>query len=140
MPILATDLRWSWDGDFVVTDGDLADTSLNRLLSLIQEAKSRVKSDIGDWKLHPYLGASLSELQGEPNTPALAQEGVTRIKAALEKNNFIPSGMVDVSYVPIDNETILFKIKISIAGANNNEIIQLGLVVDFAEEGIFFIE
>jgi len=54
------DLRWTDSGDITLgKDGDLGDTSKHSLLSFLQEVKTRIRSELYDWKLHPHICASL---------------------------------------------------------------------------------
>lgn len=93
-----TDLLWSNVGDVVFGhDGDIADTRFDPLLAVGQDVYDRGKSDIGDWKESPLVGATISDFSGEPNT----RKNGTRLKRRLI-NSMIPYGVIDPADVSVD--------------------------------------
>jgi hypothetical protein len=110
-PFRQIDLQWSWNGDLEIDEvGDLADTSSSSLKSFIQEAATRVRSDLYDWEMHPELGASLSDLVGEPNDEITAKEGRAKIISALTKGGLCNANLVKVRYMPVSRHQILYNV------------------------------
>jgi hypothetical protein len=137
------DLFWSRSGDFALgSDGDLADTSSNILWSFRQECMTRIQASLGDWALHPSIGADLDSIQGESNSPEIAERGKTLIIGALSYGGFCDSGDVSVRYVPVDRETIMYDITVSVAPTDENgevNFVKLGLLHQLTESAVTFI-
>ena len=139
-PHRVNDLRWTWNGDFVIgNQGDLMDTSAHELLSFIQEVKTRVRSDLYDWKLHPSLGASLSDLIGELNNKEIAERGKARIISALVRDGFVGARFIKVNYIPIDQNHLMYRLSIVIPDMVQGEEIELNLLLDTNEFEILFL-
>jgi len=135
------DLKWTWNGDLIIDQyGDLADTADNSLRSFIQEIRTRVRSDLGDWRMQPHVGASLSELIGEPNSEETAEAGKVRIISALTKDNFIAATAIRIRYTPVDQNAILYNIQIRLPDLTNDEVVNLTLVLDIDEYEVTFLE
>jgi len=134
------DLEWVWSGDLVLNDGgDVKDTSRNPLLSFIQEARTRVRSDLYDWAIHPHIGAGLSDFIGEPNTKQTAESGKARIIAALIKDDFCNQDAIDVRYVPVDRHQILYRVKIALPDVAESDIVTLNLLLTTDEFQVTFL-
>ncbi len=139
-PVKVNDLRWSVGGDLVIgSDGDLCDTKASSYLSFIQEIKTRLQSDLYDWKTQPHIGASLSDLQGEPNNQDTAEEGRTRITTALTKDDLVSIQSLKVSYLPVDINHIMYKVTINLAGFSTDEQIVLNALLDVNEYELMFV-
>jgi hypothetical protein len=139
-PHRVKDLRWTWNGDLVIGEnGDLTDTSAHELLSFVQEIKTRVQSELYDWKLHPYLGASLSDLIGGPNNERTAEEGKARIVAALMRDGFIAKRYIKVVYLPVDRHHLMYRLSITVPDMVEGEQIELNLLVNTNEFEILFL-
>lgn len=135
-----SDFEFSWDGDFVIDDGgDIKSTDRNRIDSFVQEVKTRVRSSVKDWAMHPDLGASLFDLIGEPNDKKIAEEGSIRIKSALTRDGFIAAGSLRVRYMPVDQNSILYNIIVRIPDLANDEELSFSLLFDSNEQDIQFI-
>ena len=131
------DLRWSWNGDLVISHvSDLEDTGLS-YDSFVQEALTRIKSDLGDWVMHENLGSSLTDLIGEPNSKKTAEEGKVRILASLTRDGFCDPGKIKIRYVPVDIYTIYYDVSISLPGLK--ELIRIALAFDSNEKSIIFL-
>ena len=134
----ANDLRWSWNGDLVIgQDSDLDDTGINTYDSFVQEVITRIKSDLGDWVMHPGLGSDLTNLIGEPNNRVTAEEGRIRILSSLTNNQFCDPSRIKIRYMPIDIHTIYYDLSISVPGLT--EPIKLAFAFDSNERSITFI-
>jgi hypothetical protein len=116
------DLAWTLNGDLALgKDGDIADTSHDVLKSLRQEIRTRIRSSLEDWAMHPSIGANLDEIIGEPNNKATAETGKNRIIDSLIRDNFMTEGDVKVKYVPVDDHRILYIITVSVAPTVEND-------------------
>jgi len=138
-----TDLVWTSRGDYVIGhDGDLMDSEQDPLRSLVQEIKTRVGGDQGDWSVFPQIGANISDFVGEPNTKVTAEGMSTRINAALARNGFINTKDIKIKYIPVDREKILLRVSIKVAPtiANaNTELLTLHGLYNYKENQVSFI-
>ena len=139
-PHKVVDLRWTWNGDLVIgPTGDLLDTSVHELLSFVQEAKTRVRSELYEWKLHPDLGASLSDLIGRPNTRGIANEGKARIIASLSRDGFLAQKYITVRSIPVDRNHLMYRLKIRLPDMSGSESIEINLLLDTEEFSFLFV-
>lgn len=139
-PFYVKDLKYVWSGDFELADnGDLKDTSGNRLQSFVQEVQTRLYADLYDWELQPHIGASLSELKGEPNDRDTAEAGKAMIIAALTKDGLCDKSAVQVRYSPVGRHNLLYRIKIVLPEASGTEIVDLSMLVDTVETEVMFL-
>jgi len=140
LPYRVKDLRWTPNGDLVIgQDGDIGDTSLHSLASFVQEVRTRLMSELYDWRLHPQLGADLSSLVGEANTRNLAEEGKAMIVASLTRDGFCSPGYVTVRYIPVAIDEILYTVRIALPNTTQQEVIELSLVVRTDEFEMVFV-
>lgn len=134
------DLWWGWSGDLVIgPDGDLKDTSEHDLVSFMQEAQTRLRGELYDWALHPHIGASLTDLVGETNSRETAEDGKTRIIAALTKDSFVDTLRIKVRYVPVGLHKILYSVVLSVPNIGADEIVNLSLLWDAEASTILFL-
>ena len=139
-PHRINDFRWTWNGDLVIGEtGDIKDTRQHDLLSFVQEVKTRVRSELYDWQLHPYLGASLSDLIGEANNKELAEQGKARIVSSLTRNGLVARRFIKVTYAPVDRHHLMYRLKITIPDMIEGEQIELNLLLDTNEYEILFV-
>ena len=131
----SVDLFFSNTGDFAVgPDGDLAGTESDMLLSFRQECLNRVKSELQDWALHPWLGAGLSVIVGEPNTKSTAEKGKELIENALTMGAFVNSNDVNIKYIPVSNDALVYIIEVAVVPTDENDfedMIKINLLFDF---------
>ncbi|MGL4820212.1 MAG: hypothetical protein ACRC5C_09545 [Bacilli bacterium] len=73
---------------------------------------NRIMTENPDWLHHKSIGADLVELIGMPNTRETGQIGIEKIKDCLTKDGFLKEEQMDIRCVPVNGETILFKIEI----------------------------
>jgi hypothetical protein len=140
LPHRVNDLRWTWNGDLVIGEnGDLVDTTAHQLLSFVQEIKTRVRSELYDWQLHPYLGAALIDLVGEPNNREIAEQGKARIISALARDGFVARRYIKVAYVPVDRHHLMYRLTITVPDMIQGEQIELSLLLDTSEFEILFL-
>jgi hypothetical protein len=139
-PYRVKDFEFSVDGDFVIgEDGDISTTDPKRSTSFVQELRTRARSSVQDWEMHPNLGASLFDLIGEPNDKTIAEEGAARIKAALVRDGFIDSSLVRVRYMPVDQNSILYNILVDLPDLADNDTLSFSLVFDTNQQDVKFI-
>lgn len=133
---MATDFYWTLDGDFALgADGDLRDTSFDPLRSTWQEMRTRVRSSTKDWAPWPSLGANLDELIGSPNNRITAEEGKTKIISALTMNGFMKKEQLNIRYVPITENRLVYFIRATVFVPSTIEtrLLQLVLLYDTFE-------
>lgn len=116
------DLLWTLNGDLAPgKDGDIADTSHDVLKSFRQEIRTRVRSALEDWEMHPEIGADLDEIIGEPNNKQTAEKGKSRIIDSLIRDNFMSETDIKVKYVPVDQNRILYILTVSVTPTAEND-------------------
>lgn len=134
------DLFFNGAGDITIDgDRDVASTEHDILLSLKQEIRNRVKSDLSDWTVHPWIGAGLTEIVGEPNSKETAEIGKEKILNSLTTGAFVAAQDVNITYMPVSKDAIAYRIKISVEPTEENdyaEDIQLTLVLDLNNDNI----
>ncbi len=106
-----TDLWFTPDGDYWIDEtGDLKDTTRLYGRSLIQEVRSRLSANRGDWILHPLLAANLEEQLGEPGTSKTIISIVNAIIKALTFDNLVLPNELEIYPLPISSEHVIFRI------------------------------
>lgn len=139
---MSVDLYWTLDGDVTLgKEGDLRDTSFDPLRSVWQEMRTRCRSSYKDWILHPTLGANLDELLGRMNNRMTAEEGKTNIIAALTQGGFISRNAINVKYMPLARNWLLYIIEARayIPSANRSQLLKIQLLYDTLEGGLSVI-
>lgn len=106
MLVKQLDLAFSKNGDYVLEDGDLKDTSWDPWESFKQEVRTRLCSIKGDWKLHPQLGADLITELGMPNTQETGERIKTKATLALLAHGFVSKEDFSLRVFPLFLETI----------------------------------
>ena len=138
------DLFFNNAGDITIDgDKDIASTEHDVLLSFKQEIRNRVKSDFRDWAVHPWLGAGLTEIVGEPNSKETAEIGKEKILNSLTTGAFIAAQDVNITYMPVSKDAIAYRIKISVEPTEENnyaEDIALTLVLDLNNDNIVTVQ
>lgn len=115
------DLFFNSSGDFALDSaGDIASTESDMLLSLKQEVYSRLKSDLQDWSLYSWIGAGLNEIIGEPNSRKTAEIGKEKIENALTIGAFLDAEDVNIKYVPVAKDTLMYIIEIAVEPTSEN--------------------
>jgi hypothetical protein len=138
----SVDLMWTSRGDCYIQDGDLMDTSLDPLRSLVQEVKTRASADIGDWNVFPDIGSNISDLVGEPNNKITAESMKTKILSALARHGFILTSDLEISYVPVDIDKLMVRIKIKVAPTLQNgktEFLVVASIYNYKEDQILYM-
>lgn len=95
------------EGDFVVDEsGDFALTEDYE--SARQDITNRIRTQTGDWRSHPDIGADLELLEGEPNTRETGQRGEEQIYRTLTYDNRFDTEDLHVRAVPTSIDSIDF--------------------------------
>lgn len=138
-----TDFYWSWRGDFIIgPDGDIFSTENEPLRSLVQEVRTRLQSELGDWALYPDLASNLSGLVGEANNKQTAEAGKARITSVLSKYGLVDTKDITVSYIPISVDAILYRIKIRVSPTQANgymDAITINISYNYTDNNIHFL-
>jgi len=128
------DLFFNSAGDFALDNtGDIASTESDLLLSFKQEIYNRVKSDLQDWSMYSWIGAGLSEIIGEPNTRETAEIGKEKIKTALTIGAFLSAEDVNIKYVPVAKDALMYILEINVDATPENGYtseVQVTLLLD----------
>jgi len=137
------DLYWSRSGDLIMNNnGDLLDTEQDRLRSLVQEVRTRIQSDQQDWDLYPDLGANLSALIGQPNNKITAESGKAKIIAALTMYGLVDSGDISIIYMPIDEKTIVYRLKIKVSPTVENRAVdslKIDIIYNYQDDNLHLL-
>jgi len=139
---MPTDLYWTLDGDFAFgEEGDLKDTSFDVYRSLFQEVRTRCRSASKDWALHLTLGANIDEVIGMPNNKGTAEEGKTRIIAALVQGGFLPRRAIRVRYLPMGRHRLLYDITVEVmnSATGRSRMLKTQLLFDTDEQSLSVI-
>lgn len=121
------DLYMTDSGDIAVNGaGDIALTP-TAWRDDVQQAYLRAMTDAGDFILYPELGASLSKLYGQPQSPTTGQMGIDLIVSALNRESRFVGKPIDVKAVPTGPQTIRFDITIT---SGSQEQIRLSVQQD----------
>jgi len=99
------DIATSPEGDIAVTDTPWRDD--------MQQAYIRVMTDEGDYLIYSDLGASLSLLNGMPQSPETGDYGVALITSALNREGRFAGRPFTVKPVPIGPQSIRFDVSIT---------------------------
>lgn len=101
------------DGDLGVSPaGDLAITQTS-WRDDVQQAYIRMMTDIGDFLVYPDLGASLSLLYGQPQSPETGQLGADLIRSAMDRENRFTGSPYTVKPIPTGHQSIRFDVGIT---------------------------
>ena len=139
------DLRYTWNGDFLPSEeGDLADTSIDQIQTVIEMIQLVVNSAVADWREHTGLGAGLEDFIGEPNLRETGDQIRDRIKSTLVINNIVREQDLSINITPVGNHAVLIIIKLAALATPQNSmednVATISLVFDYNERGIFFLE
>jgi hypothetical protein len=137
------DFLWTSRGDiYIGGDGDIMDTQYDPLRSFIQEVRTRVESDQGDWKNFPDIGAGISDFVGEPNNPITAEAIRTRIIGALARDGFVHTGDMKIKYLPLDRDKLLLRLSFEVAPTATNGSTQTlthSMLYSYSENNVYFV-
>jgi hypothetical protein len=136
-----TDLKWSGEGDFIMENGDIADTNNNTGLAFLQEVEERVKSGYRDWKLNELKGAGVDEYEGEINNIETQREIQNSIEYAFTKDGFLDRQDFEVTAAPISVSQVAVRIDFdtSLTDVVPDSTILVKVVYDTQGKGPFIV-
>jgi hypothetical protein len=105
------DLAFSDDGDLVIDEsGDLA---LRMGVDCLRDdINIRIITNAPEWQLDPWLGATLDDLIGEPNTQQTGLVGEAKIIGALTADNKVSRERLTVHTIPINANEIIYHVTV----------------------------
>jgi len=104
----SVDLHWSQDGDFSLgVNGDLRKANSEGGRVARQLVMKRLQSSLGDWALHPDIGADLSHFAGLPNTRATGMLIKSKVTATLLEDGLLSGESLKVQVVPVSRTKVL---------------------------------
>lgn len=114
----AIDIYWDLLGDITIDPiGDVLDTSTDKLRSLVQEIRTRVQSDYGDWGIYPKMKVlAFKDFLGKPNTKELGERIKERIISVLTYDGLIMRGDLIVIVAPINNRAMAIRLGVNCTG------------------------
>ena len=112
------DFLFSDDGDFVIVNGDLGDTTSQTGLSILQEIRDRLTYALSSWNTAPDVGHVLDLFIGERLTPRLENLIALEVERALTHDRLLHSE---------DFLTLLLRL-------NDNQVMVRVVVLGFGEE------
>lgn len=122
------------DGDIGITTDPLVANAPVRDVEMIYGAegdaqliRSRLRTENPDWLLYKNIGADLTDLLGEMNTPETAQRGIDAIYRALTYDKAFSRNELEVDAVPVSHTKILFHVKL----IRNETIVTYAATLDF---------
>ena len=138
------DLRFSRAGDYVEENGDLADTSDDGLLSLIQELADVAKCELTDWELYPGRGFGPEDFVGRKNTAHLGKLMHDRLRVAYVSQGLVNDEDLYIRVVPILKTEVLILVRINALPTPYNSLGQgeslvVQMLFNYAEKGIFVL-
>jgi len=138
------DLRFTNNGDFVISEGDLQDTSHDSLLSIVQDIQTVAKSVFNDWEMYPNYAAGLDDFIGEPNSRETGLLLKERIRLALIAAGIVLEDDLKVFVFPIHRKEVSIVIKIAALATPFNflsagEGLTVYFVYDYLEKGVMFL-
>ena len=134
------DLLWTNTGDLVIgQSGDLGDTAFDLLLAAAQDVYSRCKSDSGDFKEAPLVGATISDFAGEPNNQANGEALRLRLITSLQTYGVFSGRDISVDVFPVAIDRIAANITLRVRGTSGNrdsQLIQTAIIYDYGENHV----
>jgi hypothetical protein len=138
-----TDLVWTSRGDlFVGSEGDLMDTEYDPLRSVVQEILTRLRADFGDWQFAPNIGAQLSDFVGEPNNKTNAENIKSRILSILSKDNLVGTRDVNIRYIPITHDRLMYRVSLKVAPTprnGNSETLVMNFMYSYSDNNVYSV-
>jgi len=136
---MAVDLFSTLDEDLSVDpNGDIKDTSYDSLRALFQEIRKRCRSSFKDWALKKNLGANINDLLGNPNNRITAEEGKSRLIAALTQGGFLTRNVIKIRYMPLGIHRLVYNIGVTVTDpvTGTTKLLKVQLLYDTTEDGL----
>jgi hypothetical protein len=140
----AIDLKWTRAGDYVEENGDLADTSEDGLLSLIQELADIAKCELGDWELYSGRGFGPEDFVGRTNNAHLAKLMHDRLRVSYVSQGVVNDEDLSIRVIPVLKTEVLILVRIDALPTPYNSLGQgeslvVQMLFNYAEKGIFVL-
>lgn len=94
--------------------------------SELQLIKSRLNTENPDWYFYPQVGADLTDLIGERNSPQTAQRGKELILRALTYDGAFKLEDLSVEVIPVGPSELFFDVQLS----RRNKMFRYGVTLD----------
>ena len=94
--------------------------------SELQLIKSRLQTDNPDWYFYKQVGADLSDLIGQPNSPSTANAGKAMILRALTYDKAFAEEDLRIEAVPVGPHQMLFDLQLK----RRSNLVRYALVLD----------
>lgn len=135
------DFKWSNDGDWVIENGDIADTSRAVGQGFIQEVQDRIKSSFDDYKLLARRGANLDDFEGEINNEATWSSIESNITFSLTLDGFLDDSDFIVTVAPLSESEVAARVDFntSLTNVSPDSKITVKVVYDLNGKGPFII-
>lgn len=105
------DFWFTNDGDLQTDlNGDIKDTMSTLGRAIVQEIRTRIRADRGDWQLNKSIGANLEGFLGQPNSESNVRDVCSAIIQALTFDRFLLPGEVEVLPLPIGPDILYIRI------------------------------
>ena len=136
-----SDLLWTDDGDLHRgREGDIASTDFDALLAIFQDIYDRAKSDAGDYSETPYIGATLSDYVGEPNTRETGAAIQRALYTAMRAGGYIDVGDISINVFPVSPDAVSVRMEMRVQPTSwnqNSRIVEVEFTYNFAENHIY---
>lgn len=135
----AVDLRFSADGDLVVSEGgQLTDTAVFPLHSLRQEVITRLLANVGDWEVHPWMGTNAQQFIGEPLDEDTIEALVGSIRQGLTNDGLIRQDDLEIITAEWDQTTLAIVISIDVGqlDPDGEGRLEIPFAFDFNDLGV----
>lgn len=115
----------------------MLDSATFPLLSLKQEIITRVRSNIGDWNDHPWLGTNMQAFIGEPNNEDTIQKIVSSLRHGLTVDNLVSSDDLEILWAIWDVNTLALVVVVEVGelSAEDEGKLEIPFVFDFEDLG-----
>ncbi len=135
------DFEWSPDGDFVIRNGDIADTTNSNARAFIQEIEDRMMSALNDWKLLKNKGANLEDFEGLINNERTWAQIESAVSFALTKDAFLDEQDFIPTAAPVSNDEVAIRIDFNTSLTNviPDSKIVVKVVFDLQGRGPFIV-
>jgi hypothetical protein len=111
----AVDLQFSSDGDLVLSpSGGVLDTALYPLMSLKQEIITRLLTNVGDWRQHPWMGTNAQQYIGEKNDSETIEALIESIIQGLTNDRLVNKDDLKIEWAKWDANTVAMIITVNV--------------------------
>jgi len=133
-----------WDGttgDFAMSNrGDWASTEYDPLQAIAQYIYTVAKSDRGDWREAPLIGATLSDFIGEPNSKETGMKIKKRLASALQAYGGVTLSDLFIDVIPVSKEQVAISLSLNVMPTPRNKssrVIKRTYVYSYVENNVY---